>query len=89
MKIETNPCSRVRRPPPSKARDRVLTDDELVAVWKASDLIDLARHLRGCTVGEAVALIDGAVRGRPSKPAHRYDAAPTPSGASSRACSPS
>jgi integrase len=36
MRIESNPCSKVKRPPP-KSRDRVLSDDELVAVWKAYD----------------------------------------------------
>jgi integrase len=37
MRIDSNPCSKLRRPAPSKSRERVLTDDELVAVWKACD----------------------------------------------------
>jgi integrase len=37
MRIEHNPCARVRRPPPGRSRDRVLTDSELVALWKACD----------------------------------------------------
>jgi integrase len=37
MRIEANPCSKLRRPAPPKSRDRVLSDDELVAVWKACD----------------------------------------------------
>jgi integrase len=36
LKIDSNPCSKLKRPPP-KSRDRVLSDDELVAVWKACD----------------------------------------------------
>jgi integrase len=36
-RIESNPCSRLKRPPPGKSRDRVLSDAELVQVWKASD----------------------------------------------------
>ena len=37
MRIESNPCSKLRRPPPSKSRDRVLSDDELRKVWIAAD----------------------------------------------------
>jgi len=37
MRIESNPCSKLRRPAPPKSRERVLSDDELVAVWKACD----------------------------------------------------
>lgn len=37
MRIETNPCSKLRRPAPSKSRERVMSDAELVAVWKACD----------------------------------------------------
>jgi integrase len=40
MRIEINPCAKLRRPTASKSRDRVLTDNELAAVWKACD--DLA-----------------------------------------------
>jgi integrase len=36
LKIDSNTCSKLRRPPP-KSRERVLSDDELVAVWKACD----------------------------------------------------
>ena len=46
--VETNPCDRVKPPASEKARDRVLSDDELRALWKAAD--DLAwpfgRHLQ-------------------------------------------
>ena len=31
-----NPCDRVRKPVPTTERDRVLTDDELVRVWRAT-----------------------------------------------------
>jgi integrase len=37
MRIEANPCNKLRRPASPKSRDRVLSDDELVAVWKACD----------------------------------------------------
>jgi integrase len=37
MRIESNPCSKLRRPTPSKSRERVLSDHELMAVWKACD----------------------------------------------------
>jgi integrase len=37
LKIESNPCSKLKRPAPSKSRDRVLSDAELVAVWRACD----------------------------------------------------
>jgi integrase len=33
MRIESNPCSKLRRPPPSKSRDRVLSDEEVRKVW--------------------------------------------------------
>jgi integrase len=39
-KIESNPCAKARRPPPSRARERVLSDQELRSIWLASD--DLA-----------------------------------------------
>jgi integrase len=39
LKIENNPCSKLRRPAP-KSRERVLSDDELRKVWRACD--DLA-----------------------------------------------
>jgi integrase len=37
MKAESNPLSKLRRPAPSKSRERVLSDDEIVRVWKACD----------------------------------------------------
>lgn len=37
--IETNPAAGVRPPAPNRQRDRVLDDDELRAVWRASDSI--------------------------------------------------
>jgi integrase len=36
-KVTVNPCAGVWRPKPPKARDRVLTDDEIRAFWKATD----------------------------------------------------
>jgi integrase len=36
LKIESNPCSKLKRPAP-QSRDRVLSDDELVRVWRATD----------------------------------------------------
>lgn len=36
-RLRLNPCVGVRRPAALKARDRVLTDNELVAFWKAAD----------------------------------------------------
>jgi integrase len=36
MRIESNPCSKVKRPKAGE-RDRVLSDAELGAIWKASD----------------------------------------------------
>lgn len=38
-KVENNPCSGVHRPDPSTARDRVLTDAEIVKFWAAADTI--------------------------------------------------
>ena len=38
--IETSPCIGIARPSPEKARERVLTDDELKLVWFASDKVD-------------------------------------------------
>lgn len=35
--VEANPCDRVKPPAAEKSRDRVLTDDELRALWKACD----------------------------------------------------
>jgi integrase len=36
MRMEANPCSKVKRPAP-KSRSRTLSDAELVAVWRACD----------------------------------------------------
>jgi len=36
-RVDGNPCSGVKPPAKEKSRDRVLTDDELKAVWKAAD----------------------------------------------------
>lgn len=35
--VEANPCDRVKPPAAEKSRDRVLSDDELRALWKACD----------------------------------------------------
>jgi integrase len=35
--LETNPCSMIKRPAPARQRDRVLSEDEIRAVWKALD----------------------------------------------------
>lgn len=35
--LEANPAAIVKPPAPAKSRDRVLTDDELIAVWRAAD----------------------------------------------------
>jgi integrase len=34
--LEVNPCNRVQRPSAENSRDRVLTDDEIKAVWRAA-----------------------------------------------------
>jgi integrase len=36
-RVETNPCVGVHRPEPPKARDRVLSNDEIRWLWKACD----------------------------------------------------
>ena len=38
-RIETNPCASVHRPEAGQARDRVLTNDEIVRFWLASDKV--------------------------------------------------
>jgi integrase len=38
-KVEKNPCSGVHRPDPSRARDRVLTDTEIVKFWLGAEKI--------------------------------------------------
>jgi integrase len=37
--IETSPCSGIRAPAAETSRDRVLSDDELKAVWRAADAL--------------------------------------------------
>lgn len=37
--IESSPCDKVKAPAAERSRDRVLSDDELKAVWKAADAI--------------------------------------------------
>src|SRR4051812_15555099 len=37
--IEADPAAHVEKPSPERRRERVLTDDELVAVWRASERI--------------------------------------------------
>jgi integrase len=36
-RVETNPCTSVHRPESSMARDRVLSNDEIKAFWRATD----------------------------------------------------
>ena len=35
--IEANPCTGIKAPAAEMARDRVLSDDELLAVWRAGE----------------------------------------------------
>lgn len=46
--VETNPCDRVKPPSSEKSRDRVLSDDELRALWLAADELawPFGRHLQ-------------------------------------------
>jgi integrase len=44
---DANPCANSRRPPPARTRDKVLTDAELAAVWRASS--GLAPQYRAMT----------------------------------------
>ena len=37
--IETSPCDRIRPPAPGRPRERVLSDDELRAVWLAAEAL--------------------------------------------------
>ena len=39
--LDTNPCHMIKKVAPEQQRDRVLTEDEIRAVWKASDRGDL------------------------------------------------
>ena len=61
--ITANPCAAVARPAPEKVRDRVLSDDELKALWPAlaGDGFKCSEHLRlalrlqllaACRIGE-------------------------------------
>ncbi len=38
--LSANPCAGVRPPAPETARDRILSDDELAAVWKATGVLE-------------------------------------------------
>jgi integrase len=38
--IEANPCTGIKAPAAETARDRVLSDDELLAVWRAADALE-------------------------------------------------
>jgi hypothetical protein len=38
-RVETNPCTSVHRPESSKARDRVLSNAEIVRFWRATDSV--------------------------------------------------
>ena len=42
--VEENPTARMRVPPPGKSRDRVLSDDELRAVWNAARTLRTPFH---------------------------------------------
>ena len=35
--LETNPCHMIKRLAPERQRERVLSDDEILRVWKALD----------------------------------------------------
>jgi integrase len=37
--IEVSPCLGIKAPAPAKSRDRVLSDDDLAAVWRASEVL--------------------------------------------------
>jgi integrase len=43
--VEANPCSAIKAPAKEKARDRVLTDDELRRIWTAADGLGLFRPI--------------------------------------------
>jgi integrase len=62
-RVETNPCAGVHRPEASKARDRVLSNDEIKTFWLATDALakPFAAVLRlllltGCRLNEIAAL---------------------------------
>jgi integrase len=37
--VDSSPCAGIRAPAPERSRDRVLSDDELRAAWKASEVL--------------------------------------------------
>jgi integrase len=62
-RVEKNPCADVHRPEAPKARERVLTKDEIVALWRATDKVGepAAAVLRlllltGCRLGEVAGM---------------------------------
>lgn len=62
-RVETNPCAGVHRPEAPKARERVLSNDEIKALWLATDALakPFAAVLRlllltGCRLNEIAAL---------------------------------
>ena len=64
-RVETNPCTGVHRPEASKARDRVLSNDEIKAFWRATDGTEIRPQfgavlklllLTGCRLNEITAL---------------------------------
>jgi integrase len=61
--IDVNPCAKITAPAPEKSRERVLSDDELKAVWRAAEAVgwpygDVVRLLilTGARFGEATGL---------------------------------
>ena len=70
-RVRSNPCTGVHRPATLKARDRILTDAELVKFWKAADAerVEFGALLKlllltGCRLNEVAGMrrteIDGA-----------------------------
>jgi integrase len=62
-RIETSPCSNVHRPDASEKRERVLTDGEIVKLWRATDeigppfgLVIKLLVLTGCRLNEIAGL---------------------------------
>ncbi len=63
-KVEKNPCAGVHRPDAPKARDRVLTDAEIVKFWSATDGERFGRLLKlllltGCRLNEVAGMTHG------------------------------
>jgi integrase len=63
-RIENNPCSSVHRPEPPKDRDRVLSNTEIVAFWRACDEVGepFSRALKlllltGCRLNEVAGMM--------------------------------